>query len=88
MCIAPKSFAVVFENKHGHVFCLLLKEAFLYASADWLSSSVCQRVATGQFGDSSKYQLAVSMRFVKYRDKQLNKMSKMFTKAVVNKSVI
>ena len=31
------------------MLCLLSEKAFLYAGDDWLSSSVSQRVARGQF---------------------------------------
>ena len=55
---APKRFTVVFENTPATYFVYttmvpgqpagLSKEEYLYASADWLSSFLSQRLATGQ----------------------------------------
>ena len=42
---SPKARCRCFRKQHGHVFCLLSKEACLYAGADCLSSTVSQRVA-------------------------------------------
>ena len=36
-CTAPKRFTVVFEKNTVTYFCLLSKEACLYAGADWLA---------------------------------------------------
>ena len=50
ICTAPKCFTVVFQNNTATftvtVYCL---QACSYADADWLSSSVSQKVARSQF---------------------------------------
>ena len=49
----PKALHRCFRKQHGHVFCLQSEKACLYASADWLSPSVSQRVARGPLSKSS-----------------------------------
>ena len=48
---SPKAFYRCFRKQYGHVLCLLFKEACLYASTDWLSSSVNQRLARCQLNE-------------------------------------
>ena len=45
---SPRTLHCYFRKQHGHLFCLPSKEACLNAGADWLSSVVSQRMATGQ----------------------------------------
>ena len=46
---SPKALHYHFRKQHRHAFCLLSQEACWYAGADWLSSFVSQRVATGRY---------------------------------------
>ena len=49
ICTAPKPFTVVFENNTATGFVYCLRGKCLYSGAEWLSSSLSQRVAKSQY---------------------------------------